>query len=297
MFIVIIKRFFNKKSSMNILYIPALILFGVFIFYPLFSGIRLSFTNWDGYHQAKDFVGGQNYLRLLMDKYFLGSLRNTLIYGFGCTFFQQILGLMLALILNSKLKGKNIARAIIYLPILISQIIMGCMYYLLIEYSHGALNDIMILFGGERIAWLSSANIAIGIIVFINTFQFMGISMILYLAGLQSIPEMYYEAASIDGAKRWDLFKGITFPLLYPAMITSVTINLIGGLKLFDIIRVMTNGGPGYSTNSISTFIDLTYFDSQSAGYASAMGVLLFTMILVVTLILNMMLKGREVNY
>jgi len=279
------------------LYIPALILFGVFIFYPLFLGMGLSFTDWDGYHQTKDFVGGQNYLRLLTDKYFLGSLRNTLIYGFGCTFLQQILGLMLALILNSKLKGKNIARAIIYLPILISQIIMGCMYYLLIEYSHGALNDIMILFGGERIAWLSSTNIAIGIIVFINTFQFMGISMILYLAGLQSIPEMYYEAASIDGAKRWDLFKRITFPLLYPAMITSVTINLIGGLKLFDIIRVMTNGGPGYSTNSISTFIDLTYFDSQSAGYASAMGVLLFTMILVVTLILNMMLKSREVNY
>lgn len=290
-------NFLSSKNSLNLFYIPALILFAVFTIYPLLLGVQLSFTDWDGYTSARDFTGISNYVRLLSDTYFQKVLVNTLIYGFGCTFFQQILGLALALVLNSKLKGKSVARAIIYLPVLISPVIMGTMYYLLLQYNNGALNDIVVLLGGSRIAWLSDSRNAIGIIVFINTFQFVGISMILYLTGLQNIPVMYYEAAEIDGSSNWQRFRYITMPLLYPAVVTSVTLNLIGGLKLFDIIVVLTNGGPGYSTNSISTYIGITYFDAQSAGYASSMGVVLFLMIMVVTIVLNQFFKQREVQF
>lgn len=289
--------FFSKKNSLNLFYVPALILFMVFTVYPLMLGVQLSFTDWNGYSQGWDFVNIDNYVRLVSDSYFQKVLGNTLIYGFGSTFFQQILGLLLALILNTKLRGRNIARAVIYMPVLISPVIMGTMYYLLLQYNNGALNDIVVLLGGSRIAWLSNSNIAIGIIIFINSLQFVGISMILYITGLQNIPIMYYEASQIDGASTWQQFRHITMPLLYPAMVTSVTYNLIGGLKLFDIIVVLTNGGPGYSTNSISTYIGITYFDAQSAGYASSMGVVLFLMIMFVTVALNSYFKRREVQF
>jgi raffinose/stachyose/melibiose transport system permease protein len=168
---------------------------------------------------------------------------------------------------------------------------------MLLQYRYGALNDIVVLLGLERVAWLSDANTAIAIIVFINTVQFVGLSMIIYLAGLQNIPTDYYEASDIDGASTWQQFQYVTVPLLYPAFATSVILNLIGGLKLFDIISVLTNGGPGYSTNSVSTFIGITYFDAQSAGYASAMGVVLFGLILVVTLIMNSLLNRKKVEF
>jgi len=288
---------FTKRESTNILYIPALMLFAVFTFYPLISGVQLSFTDWDGYNVGKKFIGFENYSSLIGDKYFHKVLINTLIFGVGCTFFQQIFGLVLALILDTKIKGKNIARAIIYMPVLVSPVIMGVMYYMMVQYNNGPLNDIVVLFGGEKIAWLSNENVSLAIIVAVNTIQFMGISMILYLAGLQNIPDMFYEAASIDGATSYDRFKHITLPLLYPAMVTSITLNLIGGLKLFDVIKVLTNGGPGYSTNSVSTFLHLTYFSGERAGYASSMGVVLFVLILIVTLVLNLTLNRKEVDF
>jgi raffinose/stachyose/melibiose transport system permease protein len=121
--------------------------------------------------------------------------------------------------------------------------------------------------------------------------------MVIYLAGLQSIPEMYYEAGRIEGASSNKLFWGITLPLLYPAMVTSVMINLIGGLKLFDVIRALTGGGPGYSTHSLATMIHITYFGNQNAGYAAVVGLILFIMILIITVIMQNLFSRREVTH
>jgi raffinose/stachyose/melibiose transport system permease protein len=283
-------------ASINLFYIPALLLFLALTVYPLISGFALSFTDWDGYTSERAYVGFDNYLRLLEDPTFRRVLVNTVIYGVGSTFLQQVLGLSLALALDRAVRGRGVFRAIVYLPVLVSPVIMGTMYYLLLQYNNGALNDIVALFGGEPIAWLSSANGSVAIIVIVNSLQFVGLSMIIYLAGLQSISETYYEAAALDGANSRQLFRYITLPLLKPAIVTSVILNLIGGLKLFDIIKVLTNGGPGYSTNSVSTFIGVTYFDAQSAGYASAMGISLFVMIMVVTLVLNATLARKKVD-
>jgi len=120
--------------------------------------------------------------------------------------------------------------------------------------------------------------------------------MVIYLAGLQSIPTVYYEASRVDGASAWQQFVGITVPLLQPAFATSIVLNLIGGLKLFDVIRVMTAGGPGYSTESMSTLISRFYFDNQSAGYASAVGIVLFLIIAVFTLGLNTLFNRRRLE-
>ena len=280
----------------NILYIPALLILLVFVVYPFFDGLRIAFTNWNGYSQSYRYIGFENFKRILTDVNIRVSILNTLAYGFGSTFLQQVLGLGAALLLNEAFKGRGLARTILYLPVMISAVIMGYMWQYLTQYS-GALNDIVKLFGKEPVLWLSSARIIVPLIIIINSMQYFGISMVIYLAGLQTIPEMYYEAARIEGADPVKLFRGITLPLLYPALVTSVMINLIGGLKLFDLIRALTGGGPGYATHSVATLINVTYFGTQNAGYAAVLGLVLFVMILIITIILQNLFSRKEVAY
>ncbi|WP_246247814.1 carbohydrate ABC transporter permease [Micromonospora maritima] len=285
-----------RQGLVNVLYLPALALLAMFTAYPLVNGVGLSFTDWDGYSPGHHLVGLENYQRLLSDGTFRTVFVNTLVYALGSTVLQQVLGLGLALALDRPMRGRALLRAIIYLPVLVSPVIMGTIYYLLLQYDNGALNDIVVALGGEQQAWLSTTTGSVAIIVAVNTIQFVGLSMIIYLAGLQSIPTMYYEAARLDGASGWSLFRRITVPLLQPAFATSIVLNLIGGMKLFDVIKVLTGGGPGYSTNSVSTFIGLTYFNAQSAGYAAAMGVALFAVIMIMTLVLNAALNKRRLE-
>lgn len=280
----------------NVMYIPALILFTSLILYPFIEGIRIAFTNWNGFSQSYDYVGFKNFIYLFQDKNMLHAAGNTLIYGFGSTIFQQFLGLSYALLLNQQIRGRNFGRTFIYVPVLIAPVIMGYMWYFMFQYQNGALNDIIMALGMDKVDWLANGQRATGLIVFANTVQFCGISMVIYLAGLQTIPTTYYEASQIDGAHTVTQFIHITFPMLRPAFMTSITLNLIGGLKLFDVIKAMTNGGPGYSTHSLSTLIDYTYFRSQSAGYSASMGILLFVMIMVFTLIFQLIAGRKELD-
>ena len=288
------KRSRFKGSSINLMYVPVLALFAVFIIYPVINGVGIAMTNWDGYSPVRANVGLSNFARLFSDGNFVVALRNTFIYGFGSTIIQQIFGLLLAVLLDSAIRGRNIARAIIYLPVLVSPVVMGTMYYLVFRYHQGALNDFLGLFGISQVSWLSNAGFAIGVVVAINSLQFMGISMIIYLSGLQSIPTEVKEAASLDGATGLRQFRSITVPMLLPAFASSCVINLIGGLKLYDIVQVLTGGGPGYSTNSVSTLIGKSYFGNQAAGYAAAQGIALFLLIAVFTVILNLWFDRRR---
>jgi raffinose/stachyose/melibiose transport system permease protein len=283
-----------KKA--NVMYLPALALFAAFVVYPFADGIRIAFTNWNGFSRHFDYVGARNFKRLLADSNVRTSFLNTLLYGFGSTFFQQVLGLGAALLLEARFPGRSLARAVAYLPVLISAVIMGYMWYYLLQYD-GALNDLVELLGGKRGLWLSSAGTAKALIVAVNTLQYFGVSMVIYMAGLQNIAPMYYEAAAIEGAGAWQRFRRVTLPLLLPAFVTSVTVNLIGGLKLFDVIMALTGGGPGYTTNSLATLIRSSYFASQMAGFAAAIGLLLFVTILVATLALQALFRKAEVRY
>jgi len=283
-------------AKANILYVPALLIVLVFVIYPFFDGIRIAFTNWNGFSRTYSYVGFLNFRRIFTDGNVLGAARNTLIYGFGSTIIQQILGLGAALLLNKAFFGRGIARTILYIPVMISAVVMGYMWRYLTQFE-GALNDILILFGNEPILWLSSANLAISLMVIINSMQYFGISMIIYLAGLQSIPQMYYENAALAGAGRVKTFFYITVPLLYPAFSVSILLNLIGGLQLFDVIRALTGGGPGFSTHSLGTLINTTYFAQQNAGYSAVIGLFLFILILLITIIFQVIFSKREVDF
>jgi raffinose/stachyose/melibiose transport system permease protein len=287
----------SLNKHLVLMYLPALLLFAVFVFYPLLYGVRISFTDWNGFSQTYRDIGADNYVRLLSDMKVKTAVINTLIYGVGSALIQNIWGLLYALLLNRMFIGRSTVRAAVYLPVMISGLIMGYMWYFLMQYDGGALNDIMRLLGQSNVDWLADGKRSVGFILFITSMQFVGQAMIIYLAGLQTISRSYYEAAEIDGANAWQQFKGITLPLLIPAIITNVTLKLIGGLQLFDLVMALTSGGPGFSTHSMSTLINYLYFGNQNAGYASALGVFLFVIILVITVITNKWLIKKEVEF
>jgi raffinose/stachyose/melibiose transport system permease protein len=274
-----LKKFFDSPVSLNLMYIPALLLFGIFIYYPVIQGIQISFTNWNGYSPHYSFVGLENYQYMFTDMRTYKVILNTLIYGLGSTLFQNILGLAYAVFLNTNLKGRGIVRTIVYFPVIVAPIIMGYVFYFIFQYDGGALNDILLALGKERLDWLGNGPRAVWLITLVNTFQYMGVSMVIYLAGLQAIPKEYLEAAEIDGASGFYKFFHITLPLLMPAITVSIVLNIIEGLKLFDVIISMTNGGPGYASHSLSTMMSDLFFAGQNAGFASALGNLMFVII------------------
>ena len=287
----------RKKGILLSLSIPAFLLIIIFMIVPLGNALRVSFFKWNGFSQNMRFIGLENYLSLFSDKVFWRSTANTFVYGFGSTLLQNIFGLAAALFVNKQFKGRNFVRLILYMPIMISGVIMGAIQYYIFSYDNGVLNNFLNLFGIEDIYWMKSGVGSVLIITLINSWQAMGFCMLIYLAGLQNIPKMYQEAASLDGASKWQAFFKVDIPLLMPAITTAVITNLIGGFKLYDIIVTLTNGGPNRKSLSLSYYISLLYFNDEKAGYSSAVGIALFVIIFIVAVPINRYLRSKEVEF
>jgi raffinose/stachyose/melibiose transport system permease protein len=286
----------KKQSSLWWMYLPSFAVVFLFILYPFFNGIQLSFTNWNGFSQEYDHVGFDQYKRLIADPTTWLVVKNTLLYGIGSTILQNVIGLLYALLLNQSIKMKAITRTVVYLPVIISPLIMGYIWYFFFAFQGGALNDALQFFGLEKINVLGNPEFNTWIIVFVNTYQYVGIAMIIYLAGLQSISKDFYEAAQIDGASALQQFKNITLPLLMPSITINMVLNIIGGLKLFDVIIALTGGGPGNASQSMSTFMYDLYFKRQDAGYAATQGVFMAIIILVISLSALIYFKRKEIE-
>ena len=278
------------------MYLPAVALMIVFVIYPLIQGVHISLTNWNGYSQTYKYVGLQNYRKLFTDVMFHTAFRNTLVYGFGSALIQTGLGLLYALLLQDRFCGRTFARTVIYIPVMVSQLIAGYIWYFMVQYDQGAMNDIMLLLGAEPLDWMAQGARAVVIITLINGVQYVGKTMIIFIAGLNGIPTDYYEAASLDGAGAWQRFRYITLPQLLPALATNIILNLIGGLKLFGIVVSMTGGGPGYASHSLQTLINYTYFENQSAGYSAAIGLFTFVFIMFVSVVVRGYIEKKAVE-
>ena len=287
----------KRKRILLSLSIPAFLLIVIFMIVPLGNALRVSFFKWNGYSQKMKFIGLKNYRSLFSDKVFWRSTVNTFIYGFGSTLLQNIMGLSAAIFVNKEFKGRNFVRLILYMPIMISGVIMGAIQYYIFNYENGVLNNILNLFGVGNIYWMETGPRAVMIITLINSWQAMGFCMLIYLAGLQNIPKMYQEAALLDGATKRQIFFKVKLPLLMPAVTTAVITNLIGGFKLYDIIVTLTNGGPNRKSLSLSYYISLLYFSDEKAGYSSAVGIALFVIFFLVAGPINHYLRSREVEY
>ena len=286
----------KRNRRMNLFYIPAVILLLMFIAYPFAQAIRVSFFNWNGYSQNMKFIGIDNYVKMMKDKRFWMAFRNTLVYGFGSTILQNVMGLSFALLVNSRFKGNNVVRTIVYMPIMISSLIMGFIMRFFFTFDNGVLNDIIGWFGTDPVDWLADGTRGVIIITLINSWHYMGSCMIIYLAGLQGIPSMYYEAAAIDGVSKWNSFRYITLPMLIPSIQTAVIVNLIGGLKVYEGVVALTNGGPVFRTHSIMSYVSNQYFDQERAGLAAAIGIFNFIFIMIVSTIGNNLFAKKEVE-
>ncbi len=289
----------NKKRKRRLLAlaIPAFMLIIFFVIVPLGNALRVSLFKWNGYSQKMKFIGMSNYTKIFTDDVFWRSAVNTFIYGFGSTFLQNIAGMAAALFVNRHFKGRNLVRLILYMPIMIPGVIMGALQSYIFDFQNGVMNNILNIIGLQSVYWVKTGPRAVGIITLINSWQAMGFCMLIYLAGLQNIPAMYRESALLDGANKRQIFFKIQVPLLIPAITTAVITNLIGGLKLYDLIVTLTNGGPNRKSLSLSYYISLLYFNDEKAGYSAAVGIALFLIIFMVTVPINHFLKSREVEY
>ena len=287
----------KRKWIYRSLTIPALALMVLFIAAPLVNAIRISFFKWNGYSQNMRWYGLKNFVNLFTDDLFWRATLNTFIYGFGSTLIQNVCGLAAALFLNNKFKGRNGVRVILYMPIMISAFIMGQILYYFVQAEGGVFNELLGIIGIPSVYWMKTGLSSTLMITLANSWQYMGLCMIIYLAGLQNIPAMYKEAAKLDGANRVKEFIHVTLPLLIPSITTAVVTNLIGGFKLFDAIVAMSNGGPNRKSMSLSFYISQLYFNDEKAGYASAVGIMTFFIIMIVALPVNAYLRKKEVEY
>lgn len=288
----------KKKFYPNYFTFPAVVLFMIFYCVPIAAGFFMSFTDW---HIKRlltpKFVGVKNFVRLFGDEHFILALKNTILFALSTTIGIVILGLLLALLLNSAVKGKAFFRTVFYLPAVLSLIVIGIMFKAVFKMEGGILNNILSVLGMQNLMkdWLGSPTTAMFCIIFVQVWKWSGFAMAIYLAGLQGISSDYYEAATIDGATAMQKLKDITLPLLMPAFTVVITMNTIGGFKVFEQVYVMTNGGPGFSTQVMSTYI-YSEFSKGALGRSSAMSLLLFLMISAIAVALNMALRKREVE-
>lgn len=265
----------------KLMMLPAAALFLVFFMVPFLQGIYMAFTNWNGFARM-DFVGLDNFIYFFQDDRAVTAVTNTLFYGVACTLLLNVVGMLYALLLDADLKGLGAIRTFLYFPTIISPIIMGYIWKFILSSENGVIMDTL---GKLNMMWLyqdwlGDPKQALIVIVLVHTWQNVGGTMIIYLAGLQSIDEQMLESARLDGANAFQLLWRIKLPLLAAALRINIITTIIGSMSIFDIIVSLTNGGPGFYTESLSQFI---YRQSTSglAGYSAAVALILFVIILI----------------
>ncbi|PWV90607.1 multiple sugar transport system permease protein/raffinose/stachyose/melibiose transport system permease protein [Paenibacillus cellulosilyticus] len=289
----------KKWFSYSVLFIlPSFILYTLFVIYPTLNSINLSFTSWDGVSDKIHYIGLDNFVEMFHSERVYNALKNTLILSVSLVVLENVVALLLAVLVDQVRWFKSLFRSVFYFPVLLSGIVMGFVWTIIFNFNFGVISQLLdrMGLGDWKIDWLGDPNYALLAIIITTVWKGSGYYMIIYLAGLQGIPPELNEAASIDGANSWQKFRHITFPLLAGAMTVSVMLSMIGALKIFDQIAVMTDGGPGFATETLTYIVYKVGFGELRQGYGTAMSMVLFVLILIVSLIQIKLLKKREVQ-
>jgi len=274
---------------------PNLLLFGVFMAVPLILVVVLSLQSYSGFGSA-DWVGTQNYTELAGDPVFWRSALNTVVFAAVTVPVTLAIGLWVAVLLNKHVPGRGLFRAVFYLPYVISGVVIAMVGKWIFNENVGVVNRVLRALGGDGIGWQSQGTPALVSLMVMLIWARLGLVMVIYLAGLQGIPGQYYEASLVDGASRWQQFRYITWPLLRPTTFFLVVLTVIESFQVFDVVYVMTGGGPGNSTQVLVTYAYETGFDSRRQGYAAAIGVIVYVAVLVFTVLWWQVQKRREVD-
>lgn len=277
---------------------PAFVLYSLFVMVPTFSSIYLSFTSWDGISDNIRYIGLNNFKEIWESPRVHNALKNTIIVAIALVLLENVVALALAILVDQVRWFRNLFRSIFYFPVLMSGIIMGFIWMIILNYNFGVINQLLDMVGLSALKadWLGNPDYALLSIILSTVWKASGYYMIIYLAGLQGIPQELLEAANIDGAGKWKQFRHITFPLLAGATTVCVMLSMINSLKLFDQIAVMTNGGPGFATETLTYIIYKVAFGEGRQGFGTALAIVLFIMIMIISLIQIRLLRKREVQ-
>ena len=272
-------------------YIPAGVLFIVFFAVPTFASFYFSLTRWTLFDVQ--FIGLDNFVLFFKEPQLVQGFVNTFIYGFSTSAAKVVLGLALALLLTGPILGRGYLRAVIFFPVLVSTIGVGLTFKALLDPFHGIVNNVLGFFNLPEPGWYTDPNLALLTVAGVDVWKGVGIATLIFMAGIVAIPHEYFEAARMDGAGAWSVFRTITLPLVRPATATVIILSLIGGLREFAMIWAMTKGGPGFTSDVIASVIYKQY-QAGFFGLSTAGNVILFIVVIAVMLPVSWFLNRRE---
>lgn len=285
----------RKRLEIAFFVTPALVLFGLFVVVPIVQAGRYSMFKWNGLGPLTDFVGLQNYVNALSDEVFRGAIANNFTIAALSILIQLPLGLGIALLLNRNIRGRGFLRVVVFVPYVLAEVVAGVIWLMLLQ-PNGVADALLeaLGLGGLVQLWLGDPDVALGTVFFVLTWKYLGQAIILLLAGLQSVPEDLYEAAQIDGASWWQTQLRIAIPLLGPTMRTWAFLSIIGSLQVFDMIWILTRGGPVNSTMTMAIYMITQGSRRTLYGYASAVAVILFVISLAVASLYQALVLRRD---
>jgi raffinose/stachyose/melibiose transport system permease protein len=274
-------------------YLPAFAVFFVFFLLPTFSSFYYSLTRWTLFDS--EFIGLDNFRQFFDEPALTKGLTNTLIYAVTTSGLKVILGMLLAVLLTSSVIGRAFMRSAVFFPVLVSTIGVGLTFTVLMEPDVGLINEALAVVGIQGPRWLVDPKWALMSVALVDVWKGVGLATVIYIAGIVSVPREFYDAARVDGATPYKLFRHITLPLAWPATVTVIILSLIGGLRSFDLIWAMTRGGPGFTSDVIASVIYKQY-QAGFYGLSTAGNVVLFILVTAIILPLYSFLRRREVQ-
>ena len=274
---------------------PNLVLLGVFLLYPLGLAAVLSFSRYSGFG-VPEWIGIANYADLLSDAVFWQALLNTTVFTTATLVGSVGLGLAIAVLLNRALPGRALFRTIVYAPMVVSGVASGLIGVLMFDENTGVVDKALIAAGLPAIPWQSNGGAAMAAVILMTVWGRTGFNMVIYLAGLQGIGEELYEAAELEGATAWQRFRSITFPLLGPSTFFLLIMNVIYSFQVFDLVFVLTGGGPGNATTMLTTYAYTNAFTTRAQGYAATIGMVLLVLMLAFAAVQWKVNRGRDVT-
>lgn len=287
----------SVNTAATVFLTPVLLIVFIYIVYPIFETFRLSFYNWNGISAEKIFCGAENWKTLLSDpRFWKGFMNNITIMVFSIL-IQIPIGLALASFLEVGGKKYNFFKVIWFFPMLMSSVAIGFLFTYAFATNGGIVSAVSSFFGGGNVDLLGDPHKVLGTIIGIIAWQYIPFYMVFFIAGYSGIGLELYEAAIIDGANRFQYFKEIALPLLYPTIVTACTMSLIGSLKYFDLVYVMTGGGPGTASELMATYMYKQSFMSFQMGYGSTIASGMLILITSIALVINKTLNLRKVDY
>ncbi|KQP54722.1 carbohydrate ABC transporter permease [Agreia sp. Leaf283] len=274
-------------------YIPAAALYIVLFAVPTFASLYFSLTRWTLFDVT--FIGFDNFVQFFSDPQLLRSFMNTVVFAVVTSVAKVVLGFALAVLLTSELIGRGYLRAVTFFPVLVSTIGVGLTFKALLDPFDGIVNGALAVFGIQGPGWLTDPNLALLSVAVVDVWKGLGIATLVYIAGIVAIPQDYFEAARVDGASSWNVFRNITFPLSWPATGTVIILSVIGGLRSFDLIWAMTKGGPGFSSDVIASVIYKQY-QAGFYGLSTAGNVVLFIVVTAVMIPISRLINKRSLD-